>query len=198
MRLTPHRLACTALVFAAACTHAETAYVSDQLVVTLRAGPSTSAGAVGNVRSNATLEVLDRDGRWAQVRTANGERGWVSSQYLRSRPTAKLKLDETEKALAAANQRIDELDDQLAKLTTQLSGANRARASAEARIEENADAVAALDAARTELDALTEENRALSTGSAKQWFLIGAGVLGGGIALGLLLPRLKRQRRWDW
>ena len=42
---------------------------------------------------------------------------------------------------------------------------------------------------------LEEENRQLTAQSNRTWFLTGAGVLFGGVLLGLILPRIRWQRR---
>jgi len=41
-------------------------------------------------------------------------------------------------------------------------------------------------------------NGALSSRSRQNWFIVGAGVLSGGIVIGLIAPSLRRKRRSDW
>ncbi|MFW5724720.1 MAG: TIGR04211 family SH3 domain-containing protein, partial [Halochromatium sp.] len=49
------------------------------------------------------------------------------------------------------------------------------------------------------VDQLEHRNLELSNQSRQQWFLIGAGVVVGGILIGLLLPNLRlRRRRSSW
>ena len=56
-----------------------------------------------------------------------------------------------------------------------------------------------LAAQREELQTLRQERDALQAREARQWFLLGASVLGAGIVLGLVLPRLRwRRKRNDW
>jgi SH3 domain protein len=46
---------------------------------------------------------------------------------------------------------------------------------------------------------LEQQNRDLSLQTTQRWFLIGAGVLGGGVLIGLLLPNLRfRRRKSSW
>ena len=46
---------------------------------------------------------------------------------------------------------------------------------------------------------LQQENLDMKNQSTQRWFLIGAGVLGGGILLGLVLPHLRfRRRKTSW
>jgi SH3 domain protein len=44
---------------------------------------------------------------------------------------------------------------------------------------------------------LQQANRELANQSTQRWFLIGAGVVCGGILIGLILPRLRLRRRKD-
>jgi SH3 domain protein len=46
---------------------------------------------------------------------------------------------------------------------------------------------------------LDEENTSLRDRTNRDWFLAGAGVLFGGILLGLLVPKLRKRKNWsDW
>jgi SH3 domain protein len=55
------------------------------------------------------------------------------------------------------------------------------------------------DLSRTRAD-LEQENRDLKNQTNQRWFMIGAGVLVGGVLLGLILPhlRLGRRRKSSW
>jgi SH3 domain protein len=48
------------------------------------------------------------------------------------------------------------------------------------------------------LDRLSMENTELQSENRQQWFVAGAGVLFGGILIGLVAPHLKRKRRSSW
>ncbi|HJY42228.1 MAG TPA: TIGR04211 family SH3 domain-containing protein, partial [Steroidobacteraceae bacterium] len=80
---------------------AATVYVSDQLTVPLRRGPSNSHKILhAGLPSGTALEVLGEDtaAGFTQVRTANGTEGWVPTQFLSNEPIARDRL-------AAANRR---------------------------------------------------------------------------------------------
>jgi SH3 domain protein len=49
-----------------------------------------------------------------------------------------------------------------------------------------------------DMQLLIIENSALKDNDAKSWFLIGAAVLFGGLLLGLILPRLRFQKKDSW
>ena len=49
-----------------------------------------------------------------------------------------------------------------------------------------------------ELQIVQQENQSLADRSNRDWFLLGAGVLVSGVLVGLILPRLRVQRRSRW
>jgi SH3 domain protein len=49
-----------------------------------------------------------------------------------------------------------------------------------------------------DVDRLTIENSALARRSNQNWFIVGAGVLFGGVVIGLIAPSVRRKRRSDW
>ena len=65
---------------------AETMYVSDQLLITLRRGKSTEHKILKTLKTGAPLEILERveGDEYVKVRLQSGEEGYVLSQYLTS------------------------------------------------------------------------------------------------------------------
>ena len=72
---------------------AETMYVSDQLLITLRRGKSTEHKILNTLKTGTPLEILDREEKdnYVKVRLQSGEEGYVLSQYL-TNDTPKLVL----------------------------------------------------------------------------------------------------------
>ncbi len=62
--------------------HAETRYVSDVLVITMRTGAGDEYKIIDTLKTGTALEVLDESGNHLKVRTADGKEGWVLKQYL--------------------------------------------------------------------------------------------------------------------
>ena len=95
----PHALSATTAT-------AETAYISDNLTVPLRSGPSNANRILHRgLPSGTRLEILarDSDSGFVQIRTDRGTEGWLPAQYLVDEPIARDRL-------VAANRRIQELN----------------------------------------------------------------------------------------
>ncbi|MDH5562831.1 MAG: TIGR04211 family SH3 domain-containing protein [Nitrospirota bacterium] len=77
-------------------------YISDELNVPLRSGPSTAHRIIHRgLPSGTQLTVLatNEEAGFTQVRTAGGLEGWLTSQYLVGEPIARVKLATAEKRL---------------------------------------------------------------------------------------------------
>jgi SH3 domain protein len=200
---------------------AQTRYVSDELVITFRTGPGSQNAIVRNLTSGDRVEVLEvlEDQGYSRVRLANGDEGWVLTQYLQDEPTAQLRLAAATRDLAAERgrtaelaQRVDELETELAataesltetqssaaRVTAELDDVRSASASAIETRQQNAtlrqrvaDLTAAAEADEMEIDSLRRRER-------QNWFIIGAAVLLGGIIIGLIAPSLRPKRRSSW
>lgn len=197
---------------------AETGYVTDRLEVTLRAGESTRFKVLKMLPSGTPLEVMgvNPKTKYAQVRTTEGTVGFVPAEQIQSEPAARERAAELEKRLAEFQRDPDSLAARLARVQaeqTQLQARYQDLEREKQRLEqENATIrracanvlevtndrerlrVQVADLTRTGAD-LEQENRDLRNQGSQRWFLIGAGVLGGGILLGLILPRLRLGRR---
>jgi len=199
----------------------ETRYVSDQLEVTLRTGKSIRHQIIKLLPSGTPVEVLetDPDSGYTRVRTRDGKEGWMITRYLMDTPSARDRLAEAQRRLASLQierQRLQErlqeaerarrelegtrtrLEEENRKLRQELAYVRRTAANALAIDGENKHLKEQLVGLQTEIQALQQENASLRDRSDQQWFLRGAGVVIAGILLGLILPRLRLQRRSRW
>ena len=196
-------------------------YVSDELVVTLRTGPSTQNAILRNLSSGTRVEFLESssDSGYVRVRTADGTEGWVLTQYLTDEPIARERLANTARELEEARARVSELGERVGALSEELSVtsgrlqdaevANSAMTAELADIrtassnvltlrDQNESLRRRLNDRDQELSALVTETAALRSRAVREWFVVGAGVLFGGIVLGLVLPSLRRPKRSQW
>ena len=205
-------------VWAQAQNQNQTRYVTDQLEIALKAGESPRARTIKVLPTGTPLEVLGVNiaSHYARVRTGDGAVGFVPEGQLQTEPAARNRVAELEQRIAALEQDPDSLAVQLTKaqsetaeVTTRYLDLERGKQRLEQELAaiRHASAnvvditndrerlriqVVELTRARADLE---QENRDLKQQQHLRWFLIGAGVLGGGIVLGLLLPRLRLGRR---
>jgi SH3 domain protein len=200
---------------------APTRYITDQVVVLLRSGPSNKHKIIQNLRSGAKLKLLESNNDFARVRTENGTEGWVLKRYLTDSPIAEHRLDEADKTIAALKkdkqklqEQLQQLNETFAKLKANHREMDKEKTHLESEMAEMrkvaAEPLAISNANRTLMEQSAElENQvqelqdkllAVQDDSTKQWFLTGAAVVLLGIFIGLTIPKLRRHRRRsdDW
>ncbi len=62
--------------------YADTRYVSDKLVITMRTGAGNEYKIIKTLETGAPVEVLEETGKHYKVRTKDGKEGWVLKQYV--------------------------------------------------------------------------------------------------------------------
>ncbi|MGI9260621.1 MAG: TIGR04211 family SH3 domain-containing protein [Woeseiaceae bacterium] len=197
---------------------AQSAWVSDQFEVMLRTGPSTNNAIQLQVDSGTELEILGEDAEagYTQVRTRGGTEGWVLSRYLMGEPSAREQLVTLTQQLTdatsdssglgsqlsalrgefdSASRQIRELEQDKTSLQQQLDDITEKAADTLAIDRQNQNLQQQLTDAEIQVSLLQQENEDLSGQTTRNWFITGALVLFGGVLLGLVLPRMKFQRR---
>lgn len=116
---------------------AETAYVTDQLILGLHRAEDTSDRAFRTLESGQELEILTRNRNYAEVRLPDGTEGYVKAAYLVTEKPAKLivsesqaeserlqrELDNLRAAFAEPAETIEDLEQQLAEHQAQIAEA---------------------------------------------------------------------------
>ncbi len=130
MNTTVVTIACVVFVTVmggAGLAYAQTAYISDNLTVPLRSGPSNANRILHRgLPSGTQLEVLarDEDSGFVQIRTTRGTEGWLPEQYLLDEPIARDRL-------VVANRRISELSGTVEQQRAQLGSLNQEKGQAD-------------------------------------------------------------------
>lgn len=89
---------------------ADTRYVSDQLIITLRQGKSTKHRILTTLKSGTPLEVLEEGDSYFKVRTTDGVEGYVLRQYISSTPPIAKRVDELESRNRSLQNKIISLE----------------------------------------------------------------------------------------
>ena len=121
------RLLGVALMMVAATAVGQTLYVSDQLVITVRTGPSTENSIITNLVSGDVVEVLQANAEtgYTRVRIQSGVEGWVLGRYLVASPVSRDRLIIAESDLAEAQATVATLEGSVAMLAAELEVTGR-------------------------------------------------------------------------
>lgn len=201
--------------------NAETRYIKDEIKVNLRSGQSNEYRITRNLLNGDKVELLESnpDTGYSRVRLPSGTEGWVSSKYLTETPSA-------QDQLAAALARIAELEAANSSLKSgsstltsshstletdykKLLEDHKKLALTEQEIRQKASSTLAIDHMNQQLkeklldmqrhmQVLEQDNAAMKDSTQLDWFIRGAGVLLGGVILGLVLPRIRVRKRANW
>ncbi len=202
------------LMAASATLIAETRYVSDQLRITVRSGTSTGHAVITTIDSGEAVEVLQRDEAtgYTQVRLKNGKQGWALSRYLLPSPIARDQLKSVQSRLSDVQQKLAQLEPVAEQQSQEIEALTSERDQLAESLEQlkimTADSVALIEkdkALQEEVATLTSSNEALrhrvdqlSDDHRLRWFMYGGGVMGIGVLFGLILPKLRIQRKsWN-
>lgn len=211
-------LAC--LLFAAA-AQSQTRYVTDKLSVELRRGPSTEYLILRNLEAGQMVEIVEQNAEgYSRVRVPDqGTEGWILTRFLSAETSARDRLAVAERSLSNARTRVAELEQQVSSLSAEVGGTKaeleQARTNHDHVSQElssiktaSANAIEIRDQNESlrqkliererQVEQLTADNGTLGRRNNQNWFIVGAGVLFGGIVIGLIAPTLRRKRRSDW
>ena len=202
----------------------DTRYVSDRVLVPVRSGAGSDFRIVNSGLPSGTALLMfgeSEDGKWAEIETRAGTRGWMPSQFLQAEPPASLLMNELkleveqlrserDRIVSQLNQRssaADEADDAILTLrseleatTNELTEVKRVSAAALDLDALNQQLVAEVESERSDADLLRLENVRLRERIANNQILDGALAVLLGVILAVVAPRLwpskKRQDGW--
>lgn len=208
------------LLFSSA-SQAQTAWISDELTVPLRSGPSGGHRILHRgLPSGTKLEVLsvNETAGFSEIRTERGTEGWIRSQYLVAQPIAKLRLSAAQtditqlrRELSQAQARIGELqsanrevnatreagDERLAALQQEHATLQRISADAVTTHEENLRLQEANARLHQELDDLAAERDMLERNASNEGIMLGAGLVFLGLIAGVLIKARPQRSAWS-
>lgn len=210
----------SSVILSAPLAQAETQYVSDHLIITVRSGQGTQFQIIKTLASGTRVKVLETtETGYTKIETPDGVEGWVRTQYLTSEPVATEILAKTEAQLEKTREELNKIKESYAALRKEHSilsqesqkvSSEKKNMDAElARISEVAKQPIILDRMNRELQEknvtlekdlqrLSQENHSLKDRSQREWFIAGALVLFGGMILGFILPKLRGRQRSAW
>ncbi len=171
---------------------AETRYVSDDIFIYMRSGPSLKYRITGTASVGTPLTVLqyNSETKFMQVEKDTGQTGWIEAKNLQQELPAKALLPEVQT-------KLQETQTQLTEITESLANKENLIASLQDEKQYLLEAIEDLKAKNLELDLLqdTKEERIKM-----EWMMYGGSVLFFGLLLGFIIPFLPRRkkRRDNW
>ena len=197
-----------------------TRYVSDQLEITMRNGQGVKFAIKSVLASGDRLDLIEVDSSgYSKVRNTDGVEGWVLTRYLMNAPSVRNLVADSDQKVANLELELAETKEELQDLSikvTKSDSENMTLKETSQRLKKELDSLKitasgsiALDNENIQLkeqiqqndhrtQKLILENTAMKSNDGQSWFLIGVSVLLGGIILGLILPRLRFQRKNSW
>jgi len=200
---------------------AQTRYVTDDFNIMLRTGPSIQNKIVKALSSGTRLEMLREEAGngHSQVRSAQGEIGYVLTRFLSNNPSARDRVRKLESQieqlqsepgslrtlLANSQEKIKELTLQNSNLSSQLNATstelqNIKRISGESvnLAERNEKLGSEVQQLLLQLDDIRINNQNLQDHNDKRWFMVGSMAVFGGLFFGWILSIARRPRRQSW
>jgi SH3 domain protein len=210
------------LLSATALAEAQTTrYVTDEFRAAMRTGDSNQHRIISFVPAGTRVEVLEQntESGYARVRTPQGGEGWILIQELQPTPIARDRLANAEQELtrqraavtqlreqnktlgdekAALEKEVERLTQAKQQLDQDVTQIRRTSASALALDDENKSLREQLSRLEREHQMVQHENQVLQDRTARDWFIVGAGVVLLGIVIGLIIPKIRWQRKSQW
>ncbi len=86
---------------------AETRYVSDKLIVSVRDGPNQDDNVLGYIKTGTAVDVLEEKERYLMIKTEDGLEGWVQTQYIISEKPSSRIIEDLRNEINELNKKIE-------------------------------------------------------------------------------------------
>jgi len=87
---------------------AETRYVSDVIIISVRSGPGTEYKVISTIKTGTAMTVLEEQGDFIKVKTEQGGTGWVSKYYTETKLPKGLVIQQLESELEKTRTELKE------------------------------------------------------------------------------------------
>ncbi len=161
-------------------------YISDDLFIYMHSGPGTNYRILGTIIAGTEVKITgSNDNGYSEIIDDKSRTTWVESKYVSNKPGLRVVVDELNKKIASSSDFTSQLDGEVNELKSKVNLLTNDKKKLTAELQK-------ITAALTKTKAKIKDQ---DTNIKKQWFFNGAIVLGLGLILGLILPRLFSRRR---
>jgi len=161
-------------------------YISDELFIYMHAGPGTNYRILGTIIAGSEVKITGaEDNDYSEVIDEKNRTTWVESKYVSTKAGLRFVVAELNENIAHSSDFTSQLDGEVNELKSKVNllTTDKKKLSSE------------LNKLTKKLAKTQSKIKDQDTNIKKQWFFTGALVLGVGLILGLILPRLFSRRR---
>jgi len=204
--------------------YADTRYVTDQLVISVRNGHNPSDIVLGYIKTATPVDVIEEIGDYSRIKTEDGLEGWVLTKYIVSEKPKALIIEDLKSEIQKLNEKADSkklletkkmYEEKIGELEQEVNINQRFTAKAksdliqldnkyknllahsqnkEELIRESEQLKKLNTHLNTEIKSLKQQNKVPLKSKGLQSFVAGAGVLLLGYLLGASAKKKKRSR----
>jgi SH3 domain protein len=161
-------------------------YISDDLTIFMHSGPGTNYRIVGTINAGSQIQTTGKASNdYSEIIDDKDRVTWVETKYVTRQPGLSFVVADLKEKLASINGYKDQLDGELNGLMNDMNLIK----------EEENQLQAELKQVKNELVKTQNKLKGQDTAIKKEWFFNGAIVLGLGLILGLVLPKLFTRRK---
>ncbi len=206
----------------AATLQAQTVYISDEYRVPLRKSPCPRCTILHRgIKSGSALTLIEtNDEGWSHITTKGGMDGWMESHYLQKTPIAREQLANTKAKYSSLQNKHLLLGEELNTLkqthselladlkntqsskdgiNSELKTIKKISSNAISINKQNKELLERNGILQSEIDILKAANQQLTNSERNTWFLYGAFAVFMGAFLTVIIPRIKRRKRFsEW
>ncbi|WP_236559667.1 TIGR04211 family SH3 domain-containing protein [Colwellia sp. 20A7] len=173
-------------VFSAQAQENQQGYIIDDLSIFMHAGPGTNYRILGSINAGAQLKTTGNTSNdYSEIIDDKDRVTWVETKYITRQPGLSFVVTDIKEKLVNGNDYTAQLDGEVNELKSSIDLIN----------EEKNQLQTELKQVKTELVKTQNKLKGQDTAIKKEWFFNGAIVLGLGLILGLVLPKLFTRRR---
>ncbi len=164
----------------------QTAYISDDLFIYMHAGPGNNYRILGSINSGEEVKLTGQASNdYTQIIDNKGRSTWVESKYVSEKPGLRVIIAELNAKLADSEDNSTQVSDELTQANNEISQLNEQTEQLNQKITTLTRELA------TTQSKLSNQDLDLK----KEYCFNGAIVLGIGLLLGLILPRLSLRKK---
>jgi SH3 domain protein len=157
---------------------ADPSWVSGEVKLNLRRGPSTEYKIIDTVSSHQSVTVLGSEDGWTQIRLEDGREGWIPGGYLSREPPPAIRVERLETEARTLRERLEKTEDEAERLQAETRSLTTTDTEQRERIAQ-----------------LTTDNHELRALVRWREWITGASILVVGMIAGALLRRSSSRRR---